>query len=85
MRAIGDYLVYSSDGRAPVNDTHSYRQAVGRAFAAEMLAPAEIIAEMQDRGIGIEEIAAERNVSEMTIMHHLEKSKGSRGCRLALE
>ena len=75
MRAIGDYLVYSSDGRAPVNDTHSYRQAVGRAFAAEMLVPTEIIAEMQDQGIGIDEIAAERNVSEMTVMHHLENHR----------
>ncbi len=72
MRAIGDYLVYGSRGRAPVNDTHSYRQAVGRAFAAEMLVPADVIAEMQDQGMGIDEIAAERNVSEMTVMHHLE-------------
>ena len=72
MRAIGDYLVFGSPGRAPVNDTYSYRQAVGRAFAAEMLAPAEIIVEMRDGGMRVEEIAAERNVSEMTVMHHLE-------------
>ena len=72
MRAIGDYLVYGSDGRAPVNNTHSYRQAVGRAFAAEMLAPAETILEMQHTGMGIEEIAAERNVSEVAVMHHLQ-------------
>lgn len=75
MRAIGDYLVYRSDGRAPVNDTHSYRQAVGRAFAAEMLAPADIIAEMQDQGMNTEEIAGERNVSEMMVMHHLENHR----------
>lgn len=74
MRAIGDYLVYGSDGRAPVNDIYSYRQAVGRAFAAEMLAPAEIIAEMQDEGMAVEEISAKRNVSELTILHHLENS-----------
>ena len=72
MRAIGDYLVYGSDGRAPINDTHSYRQAVGRAFAAEMLAPAEVIVDMQDAGKSIEEVAAARNVSEMTVIHHLE-------------
>jgi len=77
MRAIGDYLVYSSDGRAPINDTHSYRQAVGRAFAAEMLVPAEIIADMQDQGMGIEEIAAERNVSEITVMHQLENHRAA--------
>ena len=72
MRAIGDYLVYRSHGRAPVNDTHSYRQAVGRAFAAEMLAPADVIAQMQDEGMGVDEIAAERNVSEIAVLHHLE-------------
>ena len=72
MRAIGDYLVYGSQSRAPVNDTHSYRQAVGRAFAAEMLAPAEVIAQMQDAGMGVEEIAAERNVSVLAVVHHLE-------------
>ena len=75
MRAIGDYLVYSSYGRAPINDTHSYRQAVGRAFAAEMLAPAEVIVDMQDAGKSIEEIAAERNVSEMIVVHHLENHR----------
>jgi len=72
MRAIGDYLVYRSHGRAPVNDTYSYRQAVGRAFAAEMLAPAEVVTQMQDIGMGVDEIAAERHVSEIAVIHHLE-------------
>ena len=72
MRAIGDYLVYGSQSRAPVNDTHSYRQAVGRAFAAEMLAPADVITQMQDAGMGVEEIAVERNVSVLAVVHHLE-------------
>ena len=77
MRAIGDYLMYSSKGRAPVNDTYSYRQAVGRAFAAEMLAPAEVIMEMENGGKSIEEIAAERNVSELTIAHHLQNHRAN--------
>ena len=71
MRAIGDYLVFRSHGRAPINDTHSYRQAVGRAFAVEMLAPAMVITQMRDEGMGVEEIAAERNVSETAVLHHL--------------
>ena len=75
MRAIGDYILHGSRGRAPVNDTHSYRQAAGRAFAAEMLAPAEIVAGMHNDGLGIEEIAAERNVSEMVVVHHLENHR----------
>lgn len=80
MRAIGDYLVYQSHGRAPVNDTYSYRQAVGRAFAVEMLAPAEVVTQMQDAGMGVEEIAAERNVSVLAVIHHLEnQSRSSSG------
>ena len=71
MRAIGDYLVYRSPGRAPINNTYSYRQAVGRAFAVEMLAPAVVITQMRDAGMGVEEIAAERNVSETAVIRHL--------------
>lgn len=72
MRAVGDYLVYQQPGRSPINDTYSYRQAVGRAFAAEILAPVEVIFPMQDEGMSIEDIAAERHVSEWAIMHHLQ-------------
>lgn len=72
MRAVGDYLVYQQPGRSPINDTYSYRQAVGRAFAAEMLAPAEVILQMRDNGMSIEDIAAERHVSEWAVTHHLE-------------
>jgi hypothetical protein len=39
-RAIGDYLVFGSR-EASIVDIYSDRQAVGRAFAAEFMAPAE--------------------------------------------
>jgi hypothetical protein len=46
-RAIGDYLVYGSH-EAPVADIYSDRQAVGRSFAAEFLAPTEGVVHMID-------------------------------------
>jgi hypothetical protein len=75
MRAIGDYLVFGETGRAPITDTYSYRQAVGRAFAVEMLAPAEAILQMERDGMTSDEIAAARNVSEIAIAHHLENRR----------
>jgi hypothetical protein len=46
-RAIGDYLVYGSH-EAPVANIYSDRQAVGRKFAAEFMAPAEGVVHMID-------------------------------------
>ena len=44
-RAIGDYLVYGSR-EAPIADIYSDRQAIGRAFAAEFMAPAQGVIHM---------------------------------------
>ena len=71
MRAIGDFLSFEQDGRAPITDTYSYRQAVGRAFAIEMLAPTETILQMERDGMSVDEIAEARNVSEDAVAHHL--------------
>jgi DNA-binding transcriptional ArsR family regulator len=46
-RAIGDYLVYGSH-EAPVANIYSDRQALGRAFAAEFIAPAAGVVHMID-------------------------------------
>ena len=75
MRAIGDFLAFEQDGRAPITDTYSYRQAVGRAFAIEMLAPTETILQMERDGMSVDEIAAARNVSEDAVAHHLENRR----------
>jgi hypothetical protein len=75
MRAIGDFLAFRQEGRSPVTDTCSYRQRIGRAFAAEMLAPAEIILQMERDGLAPDEIAAARNVSEVAITRHLENRR----------
>lgn len=77
MRAIGDFLVFDQDGRAPITDTYSYRQGVGRAFAVEMLAPAQTILQMEDDGLSTEEIAAARNVSEVAIAYHLQNHRAA--------
>jgi hypothetical protein len=75
MRAIGDFLAFRQEGRSPVTDTYSHRQRIGRAFAVEMLAPAEIILQMERGGLVPDEIAAARNVSEVAITRHLENRR----------
>ena len=47
-RAIGDYLGYD-DAEAPVSELRTDRQAMGRAFAAELLAPADGVIHMIDQ------------------------------------
>ncbi|MBF0335319.1 MAG: hypothetical protein HQL40_17010 [Alphaproteobacteria bacterium] len=71
-RAVGDYLVFGREGRSPVMSTHSYQQAVGRAFAAEVLAPGERVRTMRDDGWALEDIADEFQVSDRVITHQLE-------------
>jgi hypothetical protein len=75
MRAVGDLLAFQQEGRSPVTDTYSYRQAVGRAFAVEMLAPAETILGMERDGWAPDEIATARNVSEEAITRHLQNHR----------
>lgn len=75
MRAIGDFLAFEQEGRAPITDTYSYRQGVGRAFAVEMLAPAETILQMERDGMTPDEIASARNVSELAISRRLENHR----------
>lgn len=48
-RAIGDYLAYD-DREAPVSELFTDRQALGRAFAAELLAPAAGVINMIKEG-----------------------------------
>ncbi len=71
-RAIGDFIVFGDRGRSPITDSQSYRQAVGRAFAAEFLAPAEVIARLSKDGLSVEEIAHARGVSEESIMRQIQ-------------
>jgi len=58
-RAIGDYLVFGSR-EAPIADLYTDRQAVGRAFAAEFLAPAR----------GVIHMIEEEQLSMVTVADH---------------
>ena len=50
-RGIGDVACFPDPGTAPVNDLRSaYRQAAGRAFAAEFLAPVDEVLSMRNDG-----------------------------------
>jgi hypothetical protein len=50
-RAVGDVACFPDWTRAPINDLHAaHRQAAGRAFAAQFLAPIDELKTMRDDG-----------------------------------
>ena len=72
-RAVGDAVCYPEAGRSVVNNLHdAERQAAGRAFAAEFLAPVEKVLDMFHDGRDIDEISASFNVTSQVIAHHVE-------------
>lgn len=74
-RAVGDAACFPEESRAPVNELHSaYRQAAGRAFAAEFLAPIVEIKSMQHDRRDVDTIAAEFGVSTATIERQIENA-----------
>jgi hypothetical protein len=70
-RAIGDLLLFDPKFRSPVTTTQSYRQAAGRAFAAELLAPASSLASHIEDGDTIEDVAQRWGVSTKVVEHQL--------------
>ena len=67
-RAVGDVICFGDTRRSVVNSLHrAERQAAGRAFAAEFLAPVECVLDMADSGLDEEEIAGSFNVSPQVI------------------
>ena len=72
-RAIGSALCLQETERSVVNSLHdAEQQAVGRAFAAEFLAPAARVLEMAHDGLDNDEIAFEFNVSPWVVSHQRE-------------
>lgn len=72
-RAVGDVVCFPAPSRAPVNELHdAFRQAAGRAFAAEFLAPVEEILSMRRDGRDIQSIADEFSVATAVIERQLE-------------
>jgi hypothetical protein len=73
-RAIGDYLVFGSR-EAAVLDIYSDRQAVGRAFAAEFMAPAEGVTRMIDEeGVALDAVAEHFGVAREVVRHQYENN-----------
>ena len=71
-RAIGDAVCFPNTPLSVVNDLHqAERQAAGRAFGAEFLAPVESILDMVDSGCGHKEIAKSFNVSRKVVEHQI--------------
>jgi hypothetical protein len=70
-RGIGDYLMFGDTGPAALTDTYSARQASGRAFAAEFLAPATALRELKLNGWPEDEIAREFGVGEKVVEYQL--------------
>lgn len=72
-RAVGDVACFPAEGRAPVNELHAaYRQAAGRAFAAEFLAPIDEILSMRRDGRDIASVADARHVTNAVVEHQIE-------------
>ena len=71
-RAIGSVLCLPQTERRVVNNLHyAEQQAVGRAFAAEFLAPMSNVREMAEDGLEAHEIAHEFKVSSPVVTHQL--------------
>jgi hypothetical protein len=74
-RAVGDATCFLEESKTPINDLHSAsRQAAGRAFAAEFLAPIDEIESMHKDGHDFVSIADEFVVSTAVIAHQMENA-----------
>ena len=79
-RAVGDAVCFRDTRRSVINDLHhAERQATGRAFAAEFLAPVESIVDMYEAGYDAEEIADEFDVSSYVIEDQMRNQNRIRG------
>jgi DNA-binding transcriptional ArsR family regulator len=68
-RAIGDFLVYRTSPSC-VADLYTDRQAIGRAFAAELIAPAEgVVRLIEDEDLSISRVAQHYGATD-DVIHH---------------
>lgn len=81
-RAIGDAVANPPAERSVVNELHeASRQACGRAFAAEFLAPIDEIASMREDGLDTNSIAGEFCVSPKLVERQMENADSiARAC-----
>lgn len=72
-RAVGDVACFPAAQTSPINSLrHAHRQAAGRAFAAEFLAPIDEINAMIEDKRDVISIANEFSVSSAVIEHQIE-------------
>jgi hypothetical protein len=75
-RAVGDAACFPSEEAAPINSLqNAYRQAAGRAFAAEFLAPIDEIQSMRADDKDQYTIASTFSVAPQVVYHQLENKK----------
>ena len=75
-RAIGDAVANPPVERSAVNDLHNAtRQATGRAFAAEFLAPIDEVLSMQQDGRNPSEIAEDFGVAKAVVERQLQNQQ----------
>ena len=74
-RAMGDAIANPPAGRSAINDLHNApRQACGRAFAAEFLAPVDEVLSMRGDGLDTDSIADAFGVSTEVVEHQTENA-----------
>ncbi len=79
-RAVGDAVCFRDTPRSVINDLHhAERQATGRAFAAEFLAPVGSVVDMWEDGYDADEIADGFNVSSYVIEDQIRNRNRIRG------
>ena len=72
----GDAVCYRDDSLFVVNRLPgAQRQAMGRAFAAELLAPADEVWSMSMDGYDVPDLAGRFKVSERVVAHQLDNHK----------
>ena len=75
-RAIGDAVCFPDQGVSVVNGLHgAERQAAGRAFAAEFLAPVDVVWGMAQEGYDIGEIAGRFVVDPRVVQRQIENRR----------
>lgn len=79
-RAIGDYIAFECE-EACISDIYTDRQAVNRAFAAELIAPSEAVVSMIDEGASRKQVALHFGTSQTVIRHQFENNADRHGHR----
>ena len=81
-RAIGDAVCFPGEGSSVVNGLHgAERQAAGRAFAAEFLAPVEAVCGMLEDGYGVGDVAGRFVVDPRVVQLQLDnRERIERAC-----